>query len=255
MIISLRDRARARFVPDAELSTAPRFSLSGLTVQVGPYGSAEEHERRWLRSIGCGNWYPSQFDETLFDAESRRLTNLAWHVPEQRFTAGDPLTAWRDSPTHVGGLDLVDPDRFELPPAGFLWYPADGTLLACLDEAPGTAEHLRLRIAPDLDLLVAGGRLYGWWLRHPADHLTSAWRSESETPTPPSVRDPDLPGHLAAYLDIVVEAAPEYPDFDEHSRWPAALHALIDAIDVTQGSTPERMVIRDAAVDLADFIS
>ena len=251
MIISLHGRARATFVAGAELTPHPCLALPNLTFVVRPYSTGQEHETHYLRSLGCGDWYPSEFDETLFDPNSRLLSSLAWHVPETRLSDDDPLAPWRDAPLLTGGLALVGPDSFALEPTQGLWYPRDGNVLACLHEMPDrTAERLRIHVARDTELLIADGMLCGWTLRHPAHYIVWPPVSVSQ-----DSEDTELPHYLATYLDIIVEASPEYPEFDHNSRWPHMLNDLITAIDTSRGMTEHRTVIRNAAVDLADFIS
>lgn len=233
----------------AHLGWVPRIPLAGLSVMVGPYSSAQEHERHVLDTTGSGNWYQSEYDELRFDRTSGELVSLWLHIPERNADLGPVLPGWLAMPPTTGRLRGGDIAGFDLEPTTERWCSSDGRHLACsygrLPNAPDDAT--RLRVAPAFDLLFAAGRLAGWLIENPERHLVAAW----ETPHTDTADD-ELGRYLHDYLDIVTPPNIEAME-DQDPTVRQLLEGLDAHIDENHGSTTRRIILKRQITNLIDF--
>ncbi|GAB3914099.1 hypothetical protein GCM10029964_124810 [Kibdelosporangium lantanae] len=140
------------------LAEAPSLLLGNMSVACGSASDPEEHEKHFLATVGSGNWYFSDDDEFRFDPVTGVLRSFRLHVPERNATS----YVLPDLPVESGSIRLVELRAFGLESSVLRWFSTDGQQVAGLytvDEP-----DRRVRVAPDFDLLFAGGELVGWVL-------------------------------------------------------------------------------------------
>lgn len=241
MLIAVPDVAQFEARAGEPVAWVPRLDVSALGVLAGPYRDGTEHEKHALAAIGSGDWYRPAYDELLFDAESRMLASLWSHLPEERLEEPSRLSAWTELDAEPSSLRLAGPSRFELPPAGRRWCPESGELLVWTypDLPAHPAEPRRIRIAPNLDLLVSEGTLRGYLLADPARFLTSGW-----APPGRETAEPGVAALLAEVFDTVAGSAVELME-DEDEGMRARLRALDDRIAEQAGDTDGGRILRE----------
>ncbi|MBP2321699.1 hypothetical protein JOF56_002084 [Kibdelosporangium banguiense] len=223
------------------LPLTPRLAILGLTLDVGPYTSPEEHERHVLATIGSGNWHPSEYDEFRFDRATGLLSSLRLHIPERNAQTD----SWRAAPVLQGTIGLKDLVSFTMNPC--VTRHATLTELTCLYSADPLPEITRVRVAPNVDLLVSGDRLHGWTLREPERFLVSG-REFPQT----GAADPGLAALLKDYFDLVADPAIERIE-DQDPDMLKALRDLADRIRSRNGVPERREALLAKVNDIIDF--
>ena len=242
MSVELCDSVTAEVVYGIHLQSKPRWGLRELSLITGPYYSGDEHEQHFLRTIGSGSWYRSEFDELRFGKEDMILQSIWFHVPEKSLSSDELINEWRDLEPIDGLLRLKSSQSFQLDPTEFRLMEPDGTLFMCVTQRAISEKdnRLRLRLADDLDLLFANQCLCGWLLSNPSQYLVSSWEA-------PCINKPDskFAALLYEYLTLVVE-----PNVDRMEKGDTnILCALADLqmrIGQVQGSKDHRIVLHES---------
>jgi hypothetical protein len=232
-------------VTGAALPHVPRLALGNRSVFVGPYTSAQEHERHVLDTIGAGNWPDTEDDEFRFTPQTGLLAGVFLHIPDADADLVDLATAWRALPVTPATL-RCDRPRPRTPAHRYWLAPDASTLLCRYDDSPGSTTY-RVPLAPSLFAVVSDGRLQGWLLDHPDRHVINAWE-----PADPDLPDDDFRTALITYFHLttpVAVTALEDGDPDILAR----LSTLRDALRPDQGATTRRTALRDTLTDLIDF--
>ncbi|MEV4311358.1 hypothetical protein [Actinocrispum sp. NPDC049592] len=216
-------------VPGAQLDSAPRLSLSGMSLTIGPYAGPEEHEKHVLRTVGSGNWYFSEYDELRFDPVTGVLQSLQLHIPERNATSySSPVT-----PGVPGSLRLTSLSDFDHEPAALRCM--DSTRLACLYTMDAIAD--RVTVAPGVDLLLTDGELAGWLVAEPERFIAEGGPSA------------EVRALLAEFFTLVAEPGIERMEAED----PAMLRALEELSGRVGTASPQRAALHDRLADLADF--
>lgn len=247
-MVKLVPSVTAEVVPGGPIPALARWQLRSLYIDLGPYQSMAERERLAARVVGSADWLWSGADDLCFDRSTLLLTSARFRVPEVNLEPPASLAAWQAAPVQPGGLRLLAGQSFTLEPVDLRWLDEQGSVLIGATSAAlsGSANKLRLRIGPDLDLLFADGQLCGWLLEHPARHLVEAW----EAPVPDS-QDVGLPALVCEYLMLIAE--PHIDALDEQD--PALLATLTHLhTRVGRGGGPGsgRQVLRVALEDIVE---
>lgn len=248
MFVELQDSVMAEVVSGVQLQFNPRLSLRGLSLIVGPYHSGQEHEAHFLQTMGSGSWYRSEFEEFRFGKADHLLQSVWFNLPEENLDSEDLMVAWRSQQPVEGLLRLCSSQEFGPERTDFRWLEPSGELFACVTKTAfiDTKERLRLRIAPDLDLLFAERKLCGWILSQPTLHLVSFW--EEPYTTPP---DSELPALVQEYLTLVADPYIERMEEGEPEIF-QALISLQTRIDVEREAVNQRRVLGDYIKDVIE---
>lgn len=223
------------------LSFPPRLAILGLTLTIGPYTSPQEHESHVLATVGSGNWHPSEYDEFRFDRTTGELGSLRLHIPEKN---AEPAT-WAEIQPRQGTIRLPEPSSFTVEPS--VTRHAGTDELTCLYAAGPVPVITRLRLAPNFDLLVADGRLYGWTLSAPERFLVSGWEFPGSGPP-----DPGLAALLKDYFDLVADPDVERIE-DQDPEMLNALRDLAQRISTHNGVPGRRDALLARVNDIIDF--
>ncbi|MFE7464761.1 hypothetical protein ACFU6R_11765 [Streptomyces sp. NPDC057499] len=235
-------------VPGDPMPWSTRLSSDLLAIS-GPYRSADEHEQHLLETSGAGSWVDDGNDELRFSLDTGELVSVWLAVPGSVAPDSADLGAWLRAGRVEGRPAVMPGTYFDLPPASVRWCDGSGSVLVCLTEegfSGDAAVRSRLRIAHDLDLLIADGRYMGWLLEHPATRLSDSWAGGPDSP-----EDPELGAWLARYIalsdDDVFDAI---VDGDPTPLEP--LRELLADVRTVGGDRPRRRIFRDALDDVID---
>ncbi|MFF1477300.1 hypothetical protein ACFVYD_06935 [Streptomyces sp. NPDC058301] len=137
--------------------------------------------------------------------------------------------------------------NFDAKPTSLRWVSESGDHLVCAHRRPPAPVHdiLRLRIAPDLDLVFANHTYAGWILNSPADHLVHEWEPAPSTPAPDSTASV-----LRNYLTTVIE-----PKIDRMQDGDPTLLGELDTLlahIAALPADPRRDVLHDQVIDLRE---
>ncbi|MEU5438761.1 hypothetical protein AB0G73_36260 [Streptomyces sp. NPDC020719] len=231
---------------DRPLAHAPRYSLSGAYVTASPHTGQPSHEVLLSETFGSVDWLWSGDDEFRFDKGDRSLRGCTLTVPEEALEGWDPH-AWTDVPPTAGSMTALTEANFDAKPTSERWVSESGAHLVCAHRRPPAPVHdiLRLRIAPDLDLVFADRAYVGWILNCPADHLVREWEPAPSAPAPAS-----MASVLRNYLTTVIE-----PKIDRMQDGDPALLAELDTLLARIAALPadlRRDVLHDQVIDLRE---
>ncbi|MFI6963962.1 hypothetical protein [Streptomyces sp. NPDC050255] len=239
-----------RVVAGGPLPSSARLSLGDLLVISGPYRSADEHERHVLETSGAGTWIYNASDELRFSLDTGELASVWLRIPGSVAPDSADLGSWLTAGRVEGQPAVAPGSNFDLPPGSVRWCEGSGSVLVCLTDegySGDAAVRSRLRIAQDLNVLMADGRYVGWCLEHPARHLSNSW-----TGHPNSLEDPELGAWLARYFaltdDVVFEAI-EDGDGTPLDR----LKELRADVHREEDGRPSRRILREVLDELIDW--
>ncbi|WP_455352746.1 hypothetical protein [Streptomyces sp. SYSU K217416] len=239
-----------RVVSGDPMPCSVRLSLSDLLVISGPYRSADDHEGHLLETSGAGTWVYDASDELRFSLDTGELASAWFQIPGSVAPGRADLGSWLGAGRVEGRPAVVPGSNFDLPPGSVRWCEGSGSVLVCLTDegySGNAAVRSRLRIAQDLDVLIADGQYAGWLLEHPAIHLGNSW-----TGHPDSSEDPELGAWLARYFaltdDVVFEAI-EDGDGTPLDR----LKELRADVHSEEGNRPRRRIFRYVLDELIDW--
>lgn len=182
MLLSLTDEVSAR-VTEMGLTQRIRYSPGGRLVAVNGYGNREQREMFARDTFGSASWLWSASDELRFAKENGDLAGALFAMPEEDPEIPGVYAPWVDAPVIVGGLNIREPQNFDLPPAQSRWVsPKAGHVVALYAEGlDAGGEKLRLRFCTGIDLLFCDRKLVGWLLESPERHLVQDWEFPSDT--------------------------------------------------------------------------
>ena len=247
MLVHLREQVTAETAPTNLLPGPARWQLQSLYLVVAAQRSMAEYERHIGATIGSSEWLWDTADTLRFDKATRELQSLRLRVPELNITPPGTAERWLSISPQNGRLRLEAGENFALEPATIRWLDPAGAALVCGDERieQADATSLRLRVAPDVDLLFVNNTLCGWLLAQPARYLVESW--EEPAPATPSA---ELNQALYRYYTLVSETSFEQMDDGD----PDILAALIDLHTRlgAQPATPQRDVLRTSIAAVVD---
>ncbi|MEU9115743.1 hypothetical protein AB0D04_29175 [Streptomyces sp. NPDC048483] len=211
---------------------------------IGGYAHQEERDTQLTHTFGSQQWLWSEEDDFRFhdsersapsgpsdpskpskpsapsapseppappDPSDRRLESLYLLIPDEPCTVPEEACAgWIRTTVVAGGLRAEVKKGFALETTTTRWLAPEARHMICLrEQAPHTPSPeeggMRLRIAPDTDLLLADGKMAGWMLTNPARYLVKGWDRPADTPPAPGTSL-----LLAAYL-----AMTSWPAFEK----------------------------------------
>ncbi|MFJ8213017.1 hypothetical protein [Streptomyces sp. NPDC096033] len=228
------------------LGHTPRYSLSGAYVTASPHTGRLGHEALLAETFGSVDWLWSGDDEFRFDKADRSLRGCTLTVPEEAPTGWDP-SMWADVPPTPGSMMALAQVNFDAKPTSVRWVSDSGDQLVCAHHRAPAPVHdiLRLRMAPDLDLIFEDGAYAGWILNHPADHLVREWEPAPSTPAPDSTKSV-----LRTYLTTIIE-----PKIDRMQDGDPSLLGELDVLLTRIAAIPadpRRDVLHDQVVGLRE---
>lgn len=243
MNVELAEGIVTEVVFGERLATPPRWGLRSSSLMIAPYHSGDEHELHYEATVGSGDWYRSEYDEFRFGKDDHMLRSLWLHVPNENLNAAELLPRWRDAPPLSGVLRLLTQRDFAPAPTAYRWLEPSGEVLAGLHPAslrsPG--EMLRLRAAPDFDMLFVNRRFAGWLLWSPLRYLTSGWSEATQTDEP----DTELVSQLGRYLELI--ATPNFAAMEEKNPdTRGALLELRDRFAQADAENAQRAILRES---------
>lgn len=148
-----------------------------LRVTAGPYYSLQERDQHLAATNGSVDWLWSDADELRFDAAIGQLRSCWLRVPETPSTHDTIIAEWLHLPPQPGTVQMATSAGFDRAPTSERWIDPTGQHLVAL--TPHAVAHsmvrARLRICPQLDLLVAQQHLCSWILTAPAQALIAGW--------------------------------------------------------------------------------
>lgn len=239
-----------RVVAGGPLRCPARLSLGDLLVISGPYQSADEHERHLLETSGAGTWVYNASDELRFFLGAGELASAWLRIPGCVAPDSADLGSWLRAGRVEGQPEVAPGSSFDLPPGSVRWCEGSGSVLVCLTDEGYSGDAVvrsRLRIAQDLDVLMADGRYVGWCLAHPARHLSNSW-----TENPASLDDPELGAWLARYFALTGDVA--FEAIEDGDGTPLdRLKELRADVHSEEGNRPGRRILRDVLDELIDW--
>lgn len=223
MKVKLAKDADAEIVPGVTaLATKPRWALRTNSLLIGPYHNGLEHEQHYLATRGSGDWHASEDDEFRFDTADSMLRSMWLHAGRRNLIETDFLSSWFEAPLSTGSLRLINQTHFSPAPVAHRLLDPQRQVLAGVHPAVACAagEVIRLRVAPDCDLVFSDQNIAGWMLWNPTRYLTNGWA------------DPVADGEPEAELTVLVrnylELASE-PNFAAMERKdPVCLKSMLD---------------------------
>lgn len=201
MKVFLTDTVAAH-VTQEPLDHIPRFSFSGPHIVIGPYANADDREQDIAHTFGSMQWLWSEVDDLRFHASDRLLRGLVLHTPETAEPSPAVSRSWTEVPVVTGCLRAESEADFDLPQTVTRWCDPEAHHLVCLREGlpQQHGDRLRLRVAPNIDLLFQERHLVGWMLTDPARYLTMSWE-----PPEPSQPEASTRSLLAECLALTSE--------------------------------------------------
>jgi len=187
------------------LAIVPRLSLEISSVLVGPFTDARSRAGLDQATHGSGGPTSVGSEELRFAPETGALAGLLLPVPEEDLSYWDQVEPWLAVEPVESGLRTGRSEWAEVPQATQYLFEA-GTLAGVRLgpwPPPRPRAAVRVRVAPDLELLFGDGAYRGWMLHRAAHHLVRSWE-----PSPSTEPEADLPRLLAEYLRLT----------DKHSR-------------------------------------
>jgi len=157
----------------------PRFSLGGRSIILGPYDSAESHDKHFSETYGSGDPILDSTDELRFSQKTSRLVSCRLGVPENptaglRFITRAGRLPCRDA------LPCLPPDTsFQLVAAKHTEIDDRGAALAICRSSDDDQLVARVRIGMDLEMLLGPQEIAGFILRNPARYLAYGWKEVS----------------------------------------------------------------------------
>ncbi|MEU6128043.1 hypothetical protein ABZ805_02610 [Saccharopolyspora sp. NPDC047091] len=235
---------------EGPLPQLPKFFVSSLSVSVGPYYSASEHESHFLETAGSGQWYPGEGDEVRFDPSTGVLSSLILRLPDNNSAEGYCWSGSSASRSSQADLSIPAEGRVcNMPSASLRCISPSGDLLAGLWRTSLEFKSIdqELVVTPSLSLVASRGSVVGWSLSNPERYIADSFES-----TPDEGPDSTLANVLARYLSLVDEAAADQMlDGDTFIR--SELLRMIEDLDVRQGAAGRRLILIDAIQELLDF--
>jgi hypothetical protein len=228
--LTLTDR-HAVVASGPPLPFTPRFTPLGGIVSVSPHTDQRTHEELLSETFGSVDWLSSTNDEYRFGKSDRELKGFSLYVPEHALPVSRAPVSWLETPPIPGNLRSVASKNFDAPPTEFRWVSPDGDVLLCTfrEATDAHQELLRLRAAPDFDLVFTDGEYAGWLLAHPAAHLASPGEPPPEDEPPAG-----LVQALRAFFDLFVE-----PGIDRMQDGDPALLGELNALLTRLEALPE----------------
>ncbi|MGW8884696.1 hypothetical protein [Streptomyces sp. NPDC055749] len=225
----------------------PRYSLSGGFVTASPHTDFPSHEVLLSETFGSTDWLWSGDDEFRFGKHGGGLRGMILAVPEQESAEGWSPERWLETSAMQGGLQSITPNNFDARPTEVRWVEASGDRLVCAftDSPTAPSDLMRLRVAPNLDIIFADHVYSGWILENPAAHLVQEWE-----PAPPTGAPEGFGVALRDYLTLFVE-----PRIGMMQDGDTALLAELDSLLARLATLPvdqRRTVIQDQVSDLRE---
>ncbi|GER89884.1 hypothetical protein KDW_40460 [Dictyobacter vulcani] len=164
-----------------EITISPRWMFDGRKVILGPYHTADEHEKHVSQTTGSMEWLWSDTDEIRFAKTTLALQSMMLNVPDASLAQTEILAIWQKAPINDGSLQLRQAQDFQIEPTRWRWMDQNSEVLTCflpraLDDAK---QRLRLRLAQDIEILFADTYYCGWSLHHTARYIVDAWEEPS----------------------------------------------------------------------------
>ena len=238
-----------RVAPGDPMPWPLRLSFGALLAISGPYRSADEHEQHLLQTSGAGSWVDHGNDELRFSSDTGELVSVWLPTPGSVVPDSADLGFWLKAGRVEGRLAVVPGTYFDVPLTSVRWCESSGSVLVCLTEegfSGDPAVRSRLRIAQDLDILIADGRYVGWLLEHPAARLSDSW-----TGGPDSPEDSELGAWLARFVALTDDDVFDtIVDGDPTPLEP--LRELLADVRTEEGDRARRRIFRDALDDVID---
>lgn len=248
MIVEVAPHITARVVDGPHLPFQPRLWLQSRLLIVGPYHSSGEQEEHFLDTVGYIDWLRLGSDALCFGKNDHLLKSVLFHIPDASAAVTSTRLEERVGSPVSGLLEITESKGFFLEMSDLHSIDLEGDVLALLGGKgmEVNRDSLRLRIAPDIDLLFSNRRLSGVLLLHPARYLVGSWADAA--PTQP---DPSLTVALRDYLALVSvpniqrmeDRAPDLLD---------ALRSLHKRLVHDPGGGIQAAVLRAALEDVAD---
>lgn len=229
----------------------PRFTLANLSVTVGAYADAAEHEKHLLTTVGSGSYQTTGEDEFRFSPRSGALRSVWLRVPEDTLDEGEwarsIAPASQDQPVEIVS---ERPVNFSAPTTSARCVGRAGRFLMCVtSHATGTATTSAtwLTVASGLRLRFEHGHYVGWLLNNPERFLSAGWSA-----APDAAHDKELARWLEEYFLIVRQP---YIDMleDGDERVLTELSTLRDRVDPRHGATQRRQTLLSTIEDLVDW--
>ncbi|MFI9385726.1 hypothetical protein [Kutzneria sp. NPDC052558] len=238
-MLYLAEGVGADVVPGGTINVPPRLSLDDLSVLVGSYDSAEEHERHRLLTHGSGNDLAP--DEFRFNRDTGLLESLWLYLPEDNLTDPSVADDWLGLEPVVGALRRADHSGFTVMGSAGRWCAEDGAVLVCLASARPVhvGQPVRLRVADDVDLLFGGDSFAGWMLTNPERYVTSLWGRWPD----PLRTDTELGVLLKQCLDLIDTPHMEALFEEEDPEGRRLLRGLRDRIALDRGAPDRRRAL------------
>ena len=236
-------------VPGAPMPEPVRLSFGDGLVISGPYRSADEHEEHLLGTSGSGWWIYDAEDELRFSSDTGELVSAWLKIPGSVAPDNADLGFWLGAGRVEGRLAVTPGSNFDLPHLSMRWCEGAGSVLVCLTEegfSGDAAVRSRLRIAQDLDVLIADGRYVGWLLERPAKRLSDSWAGGPDSP-----EDSELGAWLARFVALIDDDVFDtIVDGDPTPLEP--LRELLADVHTEEGDRVRRRIFRDALDDVID---
>jgi hypothetical protein len=242
---------RVRIIPGARLAWPPRLVVSGLSVIVGPYGSAEQHEVHLLDTTGAGDWQYEGSDEFRFSKDDGMLVSLWLQVPDMEVHDERQVEQCVEVPGVSGALRLAGEGWSTVPRSSRRSISSAGDFLLCVNDSFSGArrDSKRLNVATDLDLLFCGDVYGGWLLKNPERYLSNSWEKPSE-----SSPDPELAVWLKEYFTLTQESIIERLEDGDADQFRMLLE-LQNRINLSAGCGQRRKVLHESIGELVDWFS
>ncbi|MCO6487428.1 MAG: hypothetical protein J5I98_03370 [Phaeodactylibacter sp.] len=230
------------------LTHQPRWTLPPGTLMVGPYRSSEEHELHLAKTNGSGDSIFDSTDELRFDLNDRMLVSCRVGLAENPYFTEHLLKAILSIETEQGSLELIQEHGFQIPSSNITWIDPDGQWLLAV-QGVIQPEHIeqRLRLAPNLDLVIGSGNICGWLLSQPGDYLVkSIWDDKVNPPTTDS-----LSKYIAAYILMMnTEFINQLEGSSDHAK--KMLFNYLEELRSNCEFSPQRQILIDSVNTILD---
>ena len=238
----LAEGAEAEVVPGGHLRESAVLFLDGLSVTAWAASGPGDYEDYMLRTHGNSWWLWAGGDDFRFDNATGLLESVSMHLPETNLADPGIIEPWLELTPTAGVLRREDKKLFSSDVADMRWCAEDGSVLVGLyGSATGTAEPLRLRVTDEFDLLFANGRLAGWLLENPEQHLVGPEDHPYDAQPP----DPEFAVLLKHYFDLIDDPHMEELFEEKDPAGRQLLVSLRERIALDRGATHRRSVLSE----------
>lgn len=239
----LAEGAEAEVVPGGHLREPALLALDDLVVTAWAASGPGGYEDYMLRTHGNSWWLWAGGDDFRFDNATGLLESVSMHLPETNLADPGVIGPWLELTPMAGVLHREDKKLFSSEVADVRWCAEDGGVLVGLyaSAMATAAEPLRLRVTHEFDLLFANGRLAGWLLENPEQHLVGP-EDDTVDAQPP---DPEFAVLLKHYFDLIDDPHMEELFEKEDPVGRQLLASLRESIALDRGATHRRSVLSE----------